>query len=88
MNTHRFQTTGEEPEETPQDNNFTLTGSKAVADIDLSAAALLDICLAENERRMAGYDPRLLRPMFVPRLVRLVRRFLRDPKPQVEAVSG
>jgi hypothetical protein len=79
---------GAEPEETPQDNNFTLTGSKAVADIDLSAAALLDICLAENERRMAGYDPRLLRPMFVPRLVRLVRRFLRDPKPQPEAVSG
>ena len=79
---------GAEPEETPQDNNFTLAGSKAVADIDLSPAALLDICLAENERRMAGYDPRLLRPMFVPRLVRLVRRFLRDPKPQVEAVSG
>jgi len=79
---------GAEPEETPQDNNFTLTGSKAVADIDLSAAALLDICLAENERRMAGYDPRLLRPMFVSRLVRLVRRFLRDPKPQPETVSG
>jgi hypothetical protein len=79
---------GAEPEETPQDNNFTLTGSKAVADIDLSAAALLDICLAENERRMAGYDPRLLRPMFVPRLVRLVRRFLRDPKPQPEAAVG
>ena len=30
---------GAEPEETPQDNNFTLTGSKAVADIDLSPAA-------------------------------------------------
>jgi hypothetical protein len=78
---------GAEPDETPQDNNFTLTGSKAVADIDLSAAALLDICLAENARRMAGYDPRLLRPMFVPRLVRTMRRFLRDPQPQGEAVS-
>ena len=40
----------------PQDNNFTLTGSKAVADIDLAPAALIDLCLAENERRMAGYD--------------------------------
>jgi hypothetical protein len=79
---------GAEPEETPQDNNFTLTGSKAVADIDISAAALLDICLAENDRRMAGYDPRLLRPMFVPRLVRLVRRCLRDPKPRAEPAAG
>ena len=72
---------GAAKDETPQDNNFTLTGSKAIADIDLSAAALLDICLAENERRMAGYDPRLLRPMFVPRMVRPVWRFLRKPKP-------
>ena len=61
----------------PQDNNFTLTGSKAVADIDLSAAALFDLCLAENERRMAGYDSRLLRPQVVPSLVRLLRRFMR-----------
>jgi hypothetical protein len=76
---------GAEPDEAPQDNNFTLTGSKAVADIDISAAALLDICLEENERRMSGYDPRLLRPMFVPRLVRLVRRFLKDPQPQAAA---
>jgi hypothetical protein len=61
----------------PQDNNFTLTGSKAVADIDLSAGALFDLCLAENERRMAGYDPRLLRPQVVPSLIRLLRRFMR-----------
>ena len=68
-------------DETPQDNNFTLTGSKAVADIDLSAAGLIDICLEENERRLAGYDPRLLRPMVMPCLVRLIRRLLRDPQP-------
>jgi hypothetical protein len=60
-----------------QDNSFTLTGSKAVADIDLSPAALIDLCLAENERRLAGYDPRLLRPRTMPRLVRFIRRFLR-----------
>jgi hypothetical protein len=61
-----------------QDNNFTLTGSKAVADIDLAPAALLDLCQAENQRRMAGYDHRLLRPQVVPRLTRLLRRFMRD----------
>src|SRR5579872_5853992 len=68
-------------DEQKHDNNFTLTGSKAVADIDVSPAALLDICLAENARRMAGYDPRLLRPTAVPTIVRFVRRFLRNPQP-------
>jgi len=75
-------------DETPQDNNFTLHGSKAVADIDLSAAALFDLCLAENERRMAGYEPRLLRPQVVPRLIRFLRRFLRDRQPASPALSG
>ena len=79
---------GSSQTERPQDNNFTLTGSKVVSDIDLSVAAILDMCLAENDRRMAGYDPRLLRPMFVPRLVRLARRFLRDPQPKGETISG
>src|SRR5215204_955062 len=65
---------------TPQDNSFTLTGSKAVAEIDLKPAALIDLCLAENERRMAGYDPRLLRPLVMPRLARFARRFLRTPR--------
>jgi hypothetical protein len=60
----------------PQDHNFTLTGSRAVSAIDLSPAALIDVCLAENERRLGGYDPRLLRPNTVPRLLRFVRRFL------------
>ncbi len=67
--------------ERPQDNNFTLTGSKAVGAVDLSAAALIDICLEENERRLAGYDARLLRPSVVPRLVRFARRFMRSPRP-------
>jgi hypothetical protein len=58
----------------PQDNNFTLSGSKAVADIDLSAAELLGICLAENDRRLGGYDRRLLRPVVVPGLARLAYR--------------
>jgi hypothetical protein len=61
-----------------QDNNFTLTGSKAVGAVDMSAARLIDVCLEENERRLAGYDSRLLRPTLVPRLMRLVRRFMRS----------
>jgi hypothetical protein len=63
-------------EEVPQDNNFTLTGSKAVGAVDLSIGALLDVCLAENGRRLSGYDSRLLRPKVVPCLVRLARRIM------------
>ena len=65
-----------EAEMVPQDNNFTLTGSKAVGAVDISIAALMDVCLAENDRRLSGYDPRLLRPQVVPRLVHLARRFM------------
>jgi hypothetical protein len=65
-----------EAEMVPQDNNFTLTGSKAVGAVDLSVAALIDVCLAENDRRLSGYDPRLLRPLVVPRLVHFARRFM------------
>ena len=62
---------------TAQDNNFTMKGSKAVGQVDLSTAELLAICLAENERRLSGYDPRLLRPKVVPGLMRLAYRLLR-----------
>jgi hypothetical protein len=62
-----------------EDNNFTLTGSKSVGAADLSVAELIDVCLAENQRRLAGYDARLLRPTTVPRLMRLARRFVRLP---------
>lgn len=59
-----------------QDANFTLNGSESLGGPQ-SAREMMDLCLAENERRMAGYDARLLRPTTMPRLVRLVRRFLR-----------
>jgi hypothetical protein len=78
---------GASQSETPQDNNFTLTGGKAVADVDLSIATLIDICLEENDRRLAGYDPRLLRPKVMPCLVRLIRRFVRAPRSQAAAAS-
>lgn len=59
-----------------EDNNFTVTGAKS-AGADLDAAALIGLCLAENDRRMSRYDSRLLRPRAVPALARLARRFLR-----------
>jgi hypothetical protein len=62
-----------------QDNNFTVTGAKAVGE-DINVSELIDICLAENERRMGRYDQRLLRPFAVPALARLARRFMRSPK--------
>lgn len=62
-----------------QDNNFTVTGAKQVG-TDIEAVELLDICLAENDRRMAPYDPRLPRPNIVPKLVRLARRFMRSDR--------
>jgi hypothetical protein len=56
------------------DNNFTMNGSQAVSDIDLSPLDLMAICLTENDRRFAGYDPRLLRPTTTPALARLAVR--------------
>jgi hypothetical protein len=56
------------------DNNFTLNGSKAVSDVDIDPLDLMAICLSENDRRFAGYDPRLLRPTTTPALARLAVR--------------
>ena len=61
----------------PQDHNFTLNGSKAVSDVDLSVGDLMALCLAENERRFAGYDRRLLRPTTMPTLTRLALAVIR-----------
>ncbi len=62
-----------------QDNNFTVTGASQVG-VDISIAELMDICLAENDRRLSIYDSRLLRPRVVPALVRFARWFMRKPK--------
>ena len=62
-----------------QDNNFTVTGAKAVGN-DIDVAQLIDICLTENERRMGLYDRRLLRPRLVPTLAGLARRFMRSAR--------
>ncbi len=66
------------------DANFTINGSKALSD-EMDPAVLIDICLQEDKRRMAGYDARLLRPTTMPRLARLARLFVR-PKKRLAAV--
>lgn len=74
-----------------QDNNFTVTGSKAVTDTDVKVTELMAICLEENDRRFAGYDQRLLRPQTMPTLVRWFLRvalwFQRRPRPSVQMGS-
>ena len=56
-------------------DNFTLTSHQDLGS-NLTLHGLLGRCLAENERRMAPYDPRLLRPRLVPSLARLLYRLL------------
>ncbi|KVC67985.1 ferritin-like domain-containing protein [Burkholderia stagnalis] len=67
---------GIDAEGVARDANFPATGTAAVGDA-LEPRELIELCLAENDRRMAGYDKRLLRPMFVPRMARFALRFLR-----------
>jgi hypothetical protein len=59
-----------------QDNNFTVTGATELG-VDVSIRELMELCLAENDRRLGTYDPRLLRPRLVPRAVRFWQRVLR-----------
>jgi hypothetical protein len=67
-----------------EDNSFTVTGGKSIG-VDLDAAGFMDLCLAENDRRLSGYDSRLLRPATMPWLVRFARhtfvRKRRNPTP-------
>jgi hypothetical protein len=60
-----------------RDNNFTLNGAQSVSGDGIGLRALLALCLAENARRFAGYDERLLRPLTMPRLVRCALRLMR-----------
>jgi len=57
------------------DNNFTLSGSKELG-VEISFPELAAICLKENDRRLAAYDPRLIRPRFVPAMIRLALRVM------------
>lgn len=59
-----------------RDANFPANTAATVGDA-LNPRDLIELCLSENDRRMAGYDKRLLRPAIVPRLARFALRFLR-----------
>jgi hypothetical protein len=69
-----------------QDNNFTVSGSRSL-DINVSLADVIDVCLTENARRMEPYDPRLLRPTFVPQMAQFARWLLVWPKRRVKAAA-
>ncbi|WP_374383750.1 ferritin-like domain-containing protein [Dongia sp.] len=57
-------------------SNFLTDGASAVA-TGFSKRQFFELCLSENDRRMKGYDARLLRPMMMPRLMRLALRFMK-----------
>lgn len=56
-------------------DNFTRKGNESLG-IDLAPRSFLALCLAENDRRLAGYDSRLLRPRIMPAVARLAMRLL------------
>jgi len=68
-----------EPEgsETRLDENFTVSNAKSVSPVEIGVLDFMKLCLRENDRRFEGYDPRLLRPMAVPRLARLALRIMK-----------
>ena len=57
-------------------SGFTASGAVDVS-LDLTPEAFLETCLRENARRLAAFDPGLLRPRLVPALARLALRALR-----------
>ena len=69
------------------DNNFTVSGSRSL-DINVSLADVIDVCLSENARRLDPYDPRLLRPTFVPRMAQFARWFLVWPNRHAGALKA
>nr|WP_298684374.1 ferritin-like domain-containing protein [uncultured Dongia sp.] len=56
-------------------SNFLTAGATSVAG-GFSKRAFFELCLKENDRRMAGYDRRLLRPMMMPRLINLMLKLM------------
>ncbi|HEV3427603.1 MAG TPA: ferritin-like domain-containing protein [Paraburkholderia sp.] len=59
-----------------QDSNF-LPANREVLGDSLKPHEMIELCLKEDEERMSGYDPRLLRPRVVPALARLALRFMK-----------
>ncbi len=69
-----------EGDKTKDDSHFAMTGASSVSSDPFDLRSLLTLCLSENERRFAGYDPRLKRPRTAPRLAALALKLLGKPK--------
>ena len=63
-------------------DDFTMQVPDSIGEVTLRTLA--ETCLAENERRLAGYDARLLRPRLVPRLVRQALRLAPGSRPTAD----
>jgi hypothetical protein len=57
------------------DDNFVSAGGQTIT-VGLTPRNFLETCLEEDARRMAQYDPQLLRPKIMPFIARLVLRFI------------
>ncbi|HEX8758294.1 MAG TPA: ferritin-like domain-containing protein [Steroidobacteraceae bacterium] len=60
---------------TASSENFTLTAHQDLG-TEVTLHRLLELCLTENERRMAEYDARLKRPRLVPGIARVLFRLI------------
>jgi hypothetical protein len=66
----------DEGDKTKSDSGFAMTGAASVTEQELNLRTILTLCVAENDRRFAGYDTRLKRPKLMPALARLALKFL------------
>ena len=64
------------------EEGFTMTSHAEFGDV--SARSFLEICLSENDRRLAVYDERLIRPRLVPAAVRFALKML----PRTRSADG
>jgi hypothetical protein len=64
-----------QPDAAGSRENFTLTAHQDLG-TGVTLHRLLELCLTENERRMAEYDGRLARPRLVPGIARLIFRLI------------
>lgn len=66
-------------------DNFTQNAYKSLA--DLTPRQFVETCIRENEKRLAPYDPRLLRPHFVPAIARTMLGVLPRDKSHAAAAA-
>ncbi len=72
--------------EAPTQDGFTMKSHGAFGGISLRG--FLELCLSENERRLAPYDARLLRPAIVPPLVKLALKVMPKDKGSEPAAAA